>query len=174
MLEQEIASIMRFVLDNAAGAAPYYDRLPEGFMVPSIYFPAPEIETRGETFATYALDYAWYIKVFHVNARPAHELALSVLTAIKAARNFIPLIDSTGKQTGKGFRLKDPELKNLDGKPSAVQLALYWSSPRPYNDPAAQKMMVYDLDMHNKSAFDEAVEQLEAARAETDRQEVSP
>lgn len=173
MLEQEIASVMRFVLDHAAGAAPYYDKLPEGFLLPAVYFPAPEIETRGDTFETYALEYSWFIKVFHINARPAHELALSIVTAITAARNLIPLIDETGTATGKGFRLDDLELKNLDETPSAAQIALYWRSPRYYNAAETQKMMTYDLDMRSKDAYREAVSRIEAARAEH-RQEDLP
>lgn len=148
---------MRFVFDNSTGATPYYDKLPEGFLVPAIYFPAPEIETRGDTFSTYAIEYSWYIKVFHVNQRSAHELALSILTAIRAARNLIPLIDEAGAAIGKGFRLDDPELKNLNETPNAVQIALYWKSPRYYNDAQAQKMMVYGLDMYSKNAYREAI-----------------
>jgi len=38
-------------------------------------------------------------------------------------------IDDKGKLTGRGFRISDPSLKNLD---NAAQLTIIWKSPRPY------------------------------------------
>lgn len=163
MLEQEIASIMKFTLEKAGNPAPYYNRVPEGFLIPSVYFPVPEVTTRGETFRTYALEYMWFIKFFGLDERRAHELAFSVLTAIKARRNLIPLIDTKGQPTGRSFRLKDPELKRLDGTPGVAQITLTWDSRRPYDDPAVQKMMVYDIDMHSKAAYEAAVAEIEGA-----------
>ena len=53
MLEQEMASIMKYVIDRAGKPAPYYWEVPAHFVVPSAYFPMPEIDTGGETFLTY-------------------------------------------------------------------------------------------------------------------------
>lgn len=83
MLEQEIASIMMFVLGRTGNPTPYYYEVPEGFLVPAVYFPVPEIVSRGDTFATYALEYNWYIKFFHSSTLLSHEMALTALTAIK-------------------------------------------------------------------------------------------
>lgn len=58
MLEQELASIMKYTLDAAGTPTPYYYRVPQHFMVPAVYFPLPEIVSGGETFLTYNLDYA--------------------------------------------------------------------------------------------------------------------
>lgn len=55
-LEQEIASIMKYVIDRAGKPAPYYWEVPAHFAVPSVYFPMPEIDTGGETFLTYYID----------------------------------------------------------------------------------------------------------------------
>ena len=38
-LEQEIASVIRFILDSVPGITPYYWDIPEGFVVPSVFFP---------------------------------------------------------------------------------------------------------------------------------------
>ena len=35
MLEQDMASIIKFVLENAENPAPYYWNVPENFMVPA-------------------------------------------------------------------------------------------------------------------------------------------
>ena len=42
-LEQEIASVIRFILDSVPGITPYYWDIPEGFVVPSVFFPQPEL-----------------------------------------------------------------------------------------------------------------------------------
>lgn len=167
MLEQEIASIIMFTLEKSGNPTPYYDEVIEGFLLPSVYFPPPEVGSSGDTLATYALNYTLFVKFFHVDTRQAHENGLAVLTAIRAARNLVPLIDEDGKKTGRGFRLKDPSLKKVDGTPGVAQLELSWDSPRPYNATNAQKMMVYDLNMYGKSAYEAAVEQVTAIPAGT-------
>ena len=168
MLEQEIASIIKFTLEKTGSPTPYYNEVPEGFLLPSVYFPVPEVSSGGDTLATYALNYALVVKFFHIDARPAYERGFSALTAIRAARNLIPLIDESGARTGRGFRLKDPTLKKMDGTPGVAQLELSWDSPRPYDDPDVQKMMVYDLNMYGKSAYEAAVEQVTATAAATE------
>lgn len=160
MLEQEMASIIRFTLDKAGNPPPYYHEVPEGFLIPSVYFPPPEITSSGDTFRTYALRYTWFIKFFHLDAVRAYGLAFSVLDAIRAERNLVQLIDTKGKDTGRGFRIEDPTLKPIDGSPAAAQLTVSWNSPRPYNDPEVPKMVTYELDIHTKTAYEKAVEQV--------------
>ena len=63
-LEQEIASVIRFILDSVPGITPYYWDIPEGFVVPSVFFPQPELAPLGATFASYAVEYDWYIRFF--------------------------------------------------------------------------------------------------------------
>ena len=53
-LEQEIASVIRFILDSVPGITPYYWDIPEGFVVPSVFFPQPELTPLGDTFAPFA------------------------------------------------------------------------------------------------------------------------
>ena len=108
MLEQEIASIIKFTLDRAGNPSPYYWNVQENFCVPATYFPTPEIMTGGETLRTYSMDYAWYIMFFHHTAQEAYALGLSVLTAIKGSRNLIPLITKTGEPAGGRLRIDDP------------------------------------------------------------------
>lgn len=149
-VEQEIASIMKFMLDHAGNPAPYYWEVPAHFVVPSIYFPMPEIETGGETFLTYGMDYTWYIKIFHRTKEKAYSLGLAVITAIQAARNLVPLIAEDGSEIeGKWIRLNDPKLTILDG--GAAQLTLNWRSRRPYNDAAeVQRSQAFHADVFIK------------------------
>ncbi|MBQ3009659.1 MAG: hypothetical protein IJA35_00790 [Clostridia bacterium] len=130
-LEQEVASIMAFALRSAGNPSPYYYDVPEQFEFPAMYFPQPEIVTRGETFRTYASDYAWYINVMCKTTEEAHEIGLGVLTKLKQARNLVPIIDGGGSETGTKLRLKDPMLKKIDT--GVVQLTIEWTSRRPYD-----------------------------------------
>lgn len=160
MLEQEIASLIKHMLVKSGSPSPYYDEVPEDFIVPAAYFPPPEITSAGDTLLTYALRYTWLVKFFHVDTPSAYALGLSVLTALQAAKNIVPLIDVDGRYTGHGFRLKDPTLKRIDGAAGVAQLTLTWDSPRPYNNEPSQKMMVYDLAMYSRDAYETAVRQI--------------
>ncbi len=131
-LEQEIASIAAFVIQNADNPNPYYYSVPEQFSFPAVYFPRPEILTRGETFRTYAAEYAWYINVLCKTTEEAHDKALAVLTAIKRARNRGPLLEQDGSLSGVTLRLADPSIKAIDD--GGVQLPGEWTSRRPYAD----------------------------------------
>ena len=145
-LEQEIASVIRFVLDSVPGITPYYWSIPEGFIVPSVFFPQPELTPLGDTFASYAVEYDWYIQFFASTDEDAYASAAAALNALCAARLLVPLIDETGAAVGGGLRLKDPGgVKKVDT--GVVQLALTWDSRRPYNVANYQKVMNYNLDI---------------------------
>ena len=138
MLEQEMASIIKYVLDKAGGPSPYYWNVPQNFSVPAAYFPTPEIDTGGETFLTYYMDYVWFIKLFHKTGQGAYSLGHAVMTAIRAARNLIPLIAEDGSEVaGSWVRINDPQLKVLDD--GAAQLTISWRSRRPYSDTTADR-----------------------------------
>ena len=150
VLEQEMASIIKFVLNRAGNPAPYYWEVPTNFIVPSIYFPMPELDTGGETFLTYNVDYSWYIKIFHKTKEEAYSIGIAVINSIRAGRNLIPLIKSDGSETdGKWVRLNDPNLKLLDA--GAAQLTIDWRRRKPYNDAEAQRAQSFNVDMFIRS-----------------------
>lgn len=160
LLEQELASIIKYTLESSGNPAPYYYDVPEGFAVPAAYFPTPELSTEGDTFSTYALEYVWFIKFFHNTTQDAYALALGTLTAIKASRNLIPLINADGEKTDEVIRLKDPKLSTIDN--GAVQLKIEWTSRRPYSAEEIPKMQTFDADCSCKAAYTQAVEQYAA------------
>lgn len=130
-LEQEIASIIAAAQRTAGDIGYYYWNLPESFRYPAMYFPQPEIATGGDTLGTYASDYAWYINVFAETTEQAHRIALAVLTDLKRARNYVPLLNGDGTPAGKKLRLKDPSLRAVDA--GVVQLTVGWTSRRDYD-----------------------------------------
>ncbi len=159
LLEQEIASIIAFALHHADNPSPYYYDVPECFQYPAMYFPQPEIITGGETFRTYWMRYAWYINVMCATTEDAHEKAWKVLTALKKRRNLVPLIGEDGKPDGKGLRLYDPTIQPIDT--GVVQISLEWTSRRPYDDEAVEKMVYFEVDEHvrgDAAAIEAAVE----------------
>ena len=157
-LEQEIASIIRFILDATTGLTPYYQQVPDSFTVPAVYFPQPIFAARGETFLTYALEYDWFVKFFASTDGEAQAHAARALNAICAARLLVPLIDEQGQPVGRGVRLKDPELSKADD--NAYQIRLQWDSRRPYNAVEDQKMMHYDLNIYTDDAYLAAVSKI--------------
>lgn len=147
MIDQELASIIRFILSAIPEAAPHYFDTPKDFEVPAVYFPAPTFESKGETFLTYAFDYTWIIEIFHTTTEDAIALARRAADAIMANRRLIPLVDEAGELTGKGLRLHDPRV----GKSGMLvaSLTLGWASRRPYNAEDVQKMMSYILNIND-------------------------
>ena len=128
-LEQEAASVMAFALRAAGDINPYYWDVPQ-----------PEIDTGGDTLGTYASEYAWYINVFADTTEEAHGIARRVLTALKRAKNYVPLLNEDGEATGKKLRLKDPGLKR--GDVGVAQLTIEWTSRRSYADDEPPKVNI--------------------------------
>ena len=152
MIEQEMASIIKYVAEKAGGPSPYYWNVPQNFTIPAVHFPVPEISSGGETFSTYYLDYVWYIKFFHRTEQGAYAMGQTVLNSIRAARNLIPLIEEQGNEIpGEWVRVDDPSLKVVDD--GAAQLTINWRSRRPYDDTIAPrtKASSFDLNMFMKS-----------------------
>jgi len=158
MLEQEIASAMKFIIDKAGNPAPYYGNVPQDFLVPAVFFPQPEIDSEGYTLDSYALKYSWFVKFFAKDTQSAQHMGRSVLTALKGNRNAVPLIDEDGELTDRRFRMKDPLLKPIDDM--AVQLTLMWVSPRLYDADDVQKADEINFNIGLKNAFDNAVKQI--------------
>lgn len=154
-LEQEVASIMMFALKAGGNPSPYYYDVPEQFKFPAMYFPQPEIITRGETFRTYASEYAWYINIMAETTEAAQEIGLEVLTQLKRARNLVPIVDEAGNLTGRKLRLKDPSLRKVDT--GVVQLTLEWTSRRPYDLAEAMLVMRFYLNYENNSNEEDAL-----------------
>lgn len=175
MIEQEMASIIKYVAEKAGGPSPYYWNVPQNFTIPAVHFPVPEISSGGETFSTYYLDYVWYIKFFHRTEQGAYAMGQTVLNSIRAARNLIPLIEERGNAIpGEWVRIGDPSLKGVDS--GAAQLTINWRSRRPYDDTIAPrtKASSFDLNVFMKSGetiSDEYAAALEKYAIPTNRPE---
>ena len=155
MLDQEIASLMRYLIDAAFNPMPYYYNIPEDFITPAIFFPQPEIRSDGDTFSTYALEFSWFVKIFGKNTTQAQGLAFAALTALQRMKNVVPLIGEDGEPTGRTFRLHDPSIRAVDD--GAAQLTLRWDSRRPYYREAHEKAAEFEVNLFAKNAFESAI-----------------
>ena len=158
MLDREIASAMKFLIDAAGKPHAYYYSIPEEFKVPSIYFPQPNITTLGDTLSTYALEFNWYVTIFDVDTQSAHTRAFNALNALQHGKCVIPLIDENGELTDRGFRIKDPSTRSIDD--SVERLILKWRSPRPYHAPPKQTVTELHIRMWVKSSYESAISQI--------------
>lgn len=160
MIEQELASVIRFVLDNAGDVYPYYWNVPESFRYPAVYFPVPEAVTGGETMLTYNVDFTLYVKFFSATTQEAYGTGLNVVNAVRADRNLVPLVNEDGETLKEGIRVRDPALKVLDD--GAAQMSVSWRSRRPYNGVEAEKMMKFVVNWKYRTGDGmSAVENLE-------------
>lgn len=151
LLEQEIASVIRFILDAAGNPNPYYHSVPESFVTPAVYFPSPEIDTGGETFLTYRMVFSWYITFHHQTTEGAYALAHAALSAIMGHRYLIPLIAESGEKAGGYLRVDPPSIKEV--AVGVYQLALTFVSRRPYDArQAAAVSSGYIMELYMKSS----------------------
>jgi len=148
LIERELASIIKYVLDKSEHTVPYYHEIPNGFCVPSVYFPVPEVETGNDTLSTYKLTYIWFIKFFHRNTKEAYQIASKVLKELKSGRNQIPVVNENGVVTSKFFYIKNPDIKTLDS--GTVQLTVEWDSREIYTMEAVLKMQRYYIGKYVK------------------------
>lgn len=149
MLEYEIASAERRIIDLCGDVTPYYWEIPENFKVPSVYFPMPEVESKGDTLTTYRLEFVWYIKCFASTSQEAYDMALGVVNGIRASRNAIPIINPDGSEEGRFFRLRDPTLKLLER--GTCQITIRWRSSRDYIHSGAQTADRLTFTQQNKA-----------------------
>lgn len=147
MLEKETASVIKFVLKASGVAKPYYHNMPENFVVPSVYFPRPDVISGNDTFSTYRTEYTIFINFFHSSTELAYELALPVLHKINAVRRIVPIFDENEKNTGKFVRITNAELKKVDE--CAYQLQIDWVCRRPYDRDEAQLVQNFYLNGGN-------------------------
>lgn len=136
MIENEVASIIKAVLDCSDIANVYYNNIPESFAVPAVFFPSPEIEIQPDTLSGYASEYTMYVNFFHSTTEDAYELAVPVLHGITSLRKLVPLLNTYGEETGDFVRIKNMNLKKADE--CAYQLQIDWISRRPYTRSEAE------------------------------------
>lgn len=143
MLEQEMASIAKFILSTANMAKPYYNRIQEGFVIPSIFFPPAEIESSAFSLSSHEITYAWVVKFFGYNTENANSMAIQAMYEIVRNRCIIPLYDLAGNLTGVKIHIKYPEAKIIEE--GVAQLYIQWSVVRSNIEDVRPKACNYEI-----------------------------
>lgn len=176
-MEQELASIIKLVLDSAGNPNPYYEHIPEHFTVPSAYFPRPDVIGGGDTLCTYRLDYTWHIVFRAATQEDAFDMAFQALVEIMRRNNKVPLIDETGQETQRVVRIgKGIRANGLDQ--CRAQLTISWTSRRLFRKAAqiaslekVQRFIrewVNDPDIYLTRTVDSAVERGDSSQYDID------
>ena len=154
LLEQSTGSVIAYVLNAMKAAEPnltaYYESVPERFMIPSVLFPAPEIEYHDQTLTDFILRYIMFVVVFGSASWKAHQIAEAANMAVHVARDKIPLLGEDGTATGRIVRVRDTSVRTLEAEQATTELAVTWDAPYKYYRPEVQKMQRMHLDLHYK------------------------
>lgn len=130
MLEFEIAAIYYYVADIIT-AQPYFEEVPLDMQIPCVFYPTPTPEASGFSTNAYMIEFAMYIKFIDHSTMGAYEMGERVLQAIMENRRKVPLVDETGKRTGKNFRVNMPKLKKIEI--GVYQMELSWKRHTRYD-----------------------------------------
>ncbi|MDN8592026.1 phage portal protein [Paenibacillus sp. 11B] len=116
----------------------YTDRMPQDFVVPSLYFPQPIITDAPSSISSYRVDFSLAVKVFDRTDEQAGDAAERIAQIFRQTRMTIPVIDEDGQNTGQYMRLRRAETRLIDD--DVAQLTLTWSSRYQYSRVDYEKM----------------------------------
>lgn len=108
----------------------YYDTIPDGFTMPSIYFPHADITKEKDGLNTYKQCSTIYTKVFAATTGEASGIADRITSGIMALRCRLPVYDRDWKETGEILRLEPPEMVTVDI--GVVQVTMTYKIVRGY------------------------------------------
>lgn len=113
-IEQELASIVRFIEDNTGGLDKIFERIQEDFPVPSVFFPMPELTAKKVTMQTMRTTLTWYIKFFASSDVEAYTLASAIESIILYRNCHIPVYSEDGTESGNTLPVIVPEVIKVD------------------------------------------------------------
>ncbi len=108
----------------------YTKKVPEKFVVPSLYFPTPFSFDGNDTVSTFLKTYNLVVKLFHVDAQQADYEAEQIADAVRRKRMLIPLIEQDGTPTGEYLRISRIETRIVDG---TAHITVNWDSRYHYD-----------------------------------------
>lgn len=116
----------------------YTPKLPENFIIPSMYFPPPTVVDSPDTVSTFLKTYALPIKIFHQDSSQAQEKCEEFADSIRAGRHLVPLLNSDGSLAGGFIRIKQAQVQAVDD--TSALLTLTWDSRYEYDRGTYDKM----------------------------------
>ncbi|MGF6357093.1 hypothetical protein ABIE27_005032 [Paenibacillus sp. 4624] len=122
----------------------YTDRMPQDFILPSMYFPQPISADAPSSISSYRVDCSLAIKVFAKSDEQAVDAAEHIAQTIRKSRMVTPVIDEDGHNTGKYMRIRKMESRIIDE--GVAQLTFTWTSRYQYNRVDYDKMGSFYLN----------------------------
>lgn len=114
-LEQSIASVVRFILDNdVEGSKAYFDEIPDSYYSPSIYFPVPYVEGQQVTLRSY-LNTITFVAWFQARTDwEAEARVAKVRDTLTLSRLRIPILNKDGTETGQKIAVEQPQQRKIE------------------------------------------------------------
>lgn len=126
MLEAELASIAKAIVDISGIHNIEFEEVSDGFKRPSLFFPPVEQDGSTPTFDAFAFDNSLYAKVFDQSAKKATDFAAGISFGLLERRLKIPLLNEEGLETGGIVRLTSVSHKSIDS--GSAQIYIRWKS----------------------------------------------
>ncbi len=112
-----LASAVRYIQNHAGiDAAPYFDELPENFVVPSMYFPVPRTESRKATLSSWRTDITMECWFAASTEWEAFGYADYVRDCILADGCAIDIMNRDGTLSGSKVRVSEPNVRKQENR----------------------------------------------------------
>lgn len=112
-IEQELAAMVRFLLNEKEDITPYFLQVPSDFQVPAIFFPVPESQCKKVTFSTVKTEMVWRIRFLAADDTEAYKMAVTAQNRVIEADNKIPLYEVDGTEIEKRLQIGHPHITKL-------------------------------------------------------------
>lgn len=114
MLEQFFASAVRYIQNHSGiDAAPYFDDIPENYIVPSLYFPVPRTSSKKVTFQTYLTTIYMETQFMASTDWLAQGVASNVRDCLILDDCCISIMNKDGTLTGGAFRISELDTRRV-------------------------------------------------------------
>ena len=121
-LGQCLASAVSYIQDHSSIVAPpYFDEIPEAFVVPSIYFPVPRVICKKVTLASFRFTVMVNCQFMAVDEWAAYQYAAEVREHLLVDHCAIPILKKDGLPEGSYMRITEPEIRKIDNR--SIQLS---------------------------------------------------
>jgi hypothetical protein len=105
-LEQCLASAVRYIQNHVSiEAAPYFDEVPEDYVVPSMYFPVPRTSSKKVTFRTYLTTVYMEVQFLAATDWMAYSYAGNIRDSIMLDDEAMDIMEKDGTLSGKKIRV---------------------------------------------------------------------
>jgi hypothetical protein len=124
-LEQCLASAVRYIQNHVSiDAAPYFDEIPEEYVIPSLYFPIPRAVSRKVTLQTYLTTIYMEVHFMAATDWMAYSYAGNVRDSILLDDEAMDIMKKDGTLSGKKIRVENVAVYPLETRIAKLSFEL--------------------------------------------------